>query len=185
MVNDDNVYAFSVSSYGVIYWRDRKRRSCRQSTAPQAQGMEPSDKKGGVPMVGPGPARHEGRGEGRLPPGELYHSYFVEADRERSMIWPDLIVLGRTVGRSRHTTAMCRTWVCRRVVDPGFPGLQRRARVRGHPPHCRGHRRAGGKQGVHSTPIRIGDLGATAASLMGLELRSTVIGQDLSRDLVS
>jgi hypothetical protein len=42
-----------------------------------------------------------------------------------------------------------------------------------------------GKSGVHSRPIRIGDLGATAVSLMGLELRSTVIGQDLSGDLVS
>lgn len=31
----------------------------------------------------------------------------------------------------------------------------------------------------------IGDLGATAASLMGLQLRSTVIGQDLSSDLIS
>jgi predicted acyltransferase len=43
----------------------------------------------------------------------------------------------------------------------------------------------GAKPGVQTKPIRIGDLGATAASLMGLELRSTVIGQDLSRDLVS
>jgi hypothetical protein len=43
----------------------------------------------------------------------------------------------------------------------------------------------GGKQGIHPRPIRIGDLGATAAALMDLELRSTVIGQDLSWDLVS
>jgi hypothetical protein len=43
----------------------------------------------------------------------------------------------------------------------------------------------GGKRGIQPRPIRIGDLGATAASLMELELRSTVIGQDLSRDLVS
>jgi hypothetical protein len=42
----------------------------------------------------------------------------------------------------------------------------------------------GGKRGVvDSRPTRIGDLGATAASLMGLKLRSTVIGQDLSSDL--
>jgi hypothetical protein len=43
----------------------------------------------------------------------------------------------------------------------------------------------GGKRGVDPKPIRIGDLGATAASLMGLKLRSTMIGQDLSGDLAS
>jgi hypothetical protein len=44
---------------------------------------------------------------------------------------------------------------------------------------------SGAKPGVQPKPIRIGDLGATAASLMGLELRSTVVGKDLSADLIS
>jgi len=42
----------------------------------------------------------------------------------------------------------------------------------------------GGKTGMHARPIRIADLGVTAASLFGLELKSTTIGQDLSKDLV-
>jgi hypothetical protein len=41
-----------------------------------------------------------------------------------------------------------------------------------------------GKTGVQNRPIRIADLGVTAASLFGLELNSTTIGADLSRDII-
>jgi len=41
----------------------------------------------------------------------------------------------------------------------------------------------GGRSGVNPRPLRISDLGATAAALTGLQLCSTVIGQDLNRDL--
>ncbi len=41
----------------------------------------------------------------------------------------------------------------------------------------------GGKTGESSTPIRIADLGVTAASLFGLKLGSTTVGADLSSDL--
>jgi hypothetical protein len=41
-----------------------------------------------------------------------------------------------------------------------------------------------GKTGITDRPVRIADLGATAASLHGLTLTSTVIGKDLSGDLV-
>jgi len=95
LVDDDNVYAFSVSSYGVMYWRDRKRRSCRQGPAPQAQGMEPTEKNGRVPLVGPGSARHGGGDEGRLPAGRAVSQVFCRDGSEKSMIWPDLIVLAK------------------------------------------------------------------------------------------
>jgi hypothetical protein len=42
----------------------------------------------------------------------------------------------------------------------------------------------GGKTGIQDRPILIADLAVTAASLFGLELKSTTIGKDLSRDLL-
>jgi hypothetical protein len=41
----------------------------------------------------------------------------------------------------------------------------------------------GRKTGAHDRPIRIADLGVTAA-LSGLELKSTTTGIDLSKDLI-
>jgi len=40
-----------------------------------------------------------------------------------------------------------------------------------------------GKTGTSDTPVRIADLGVTAAALFGLELRSAAAGKDLSPDL--
>jgi hypothetical protein len=42
----------------------------------------------------------------------------------------------------------------------------------------------GGKKGAHDRPIRIADLGVTAAALLGLKLKSSTIGKDLSKDLI-
>ena len=42
----------------------------------------------------------------------------------------------------------------------------------------------GGKRGIKDKPVRIADLGVTAARLTGLKLNSTTIGKDLSRDLI-
>ncbi len=91
-----NIYAFSVSSYGVLYWRDKKEEVPRAKAILQAQKavnpqtgetqcpwwvLDRSDMKNGV--------------EGVCGPGELYHTYYIDIDRERSMIWPDLIILGK------------------------------------------------------------------------------------------
>jgi hypothetical protein len=117
-------------------------------------------------------------------PGELYHTYFVETEREKSMIWPDLIVLAKNGwqipaynGHVPNVGVNAPSWT------PGF-----RVYNGGHGsvdtlPIVAAVAVPGGKPGVQRRPIRIGDLGATAAALMGLELRSTVIGQDLTRDL--
>ena len=102
------------------------------------------------------------------------------------MIWPDLIVLAKNGwqipaynGHVPNVGVQAPSWTpAFRVYNGGHGSVDTL-------PIVAAIAVPGGKQGVHSTPIRIGDLGATAASLMGLELRSTVIGQDLSRDLVS
>ena len=186
MVDDDNVYAFSVSSYGVIYWRDRKEKvPAAKALLLKHRAWNPQTKKEECPWwVLDRRDMKEGVKDVCLP-GELYHTYFVEADRERSMIWPDLIVLAKNGwqipaynGHVPNVGVQAPSWTpAFRVYNGGHGSVDTL-------PIVAAIAVPGGKQGVHSTPIRIGDLGATAASLMGLELRSTVIGQDLSRDLV-
>ena len=187
LVENGNVYAFSVSSYGVIYWRDRKEQVPaakdlllkHRAWNPQTKTeecpwwvLDRRDMKSGVKDV--------------CLPGELYHTYFVETDREKSMIWPDLIVLAKNGwqipaynGHVPNVGVQAPSWTpAFRVYNGGHGSVDTL-------PIVAAIAVPGGKQGIHPRPIRIGDLGATAAALMELELRSTVIGQDLSRDLVS
>ncbi len=185
LVAANNIYCFSVSSYGVLYWRDMKE------TVPAAKdlllkhrALNPETKKEECPWwVLDRRDMKEGVKDVCLP-GELYHRYFVETDSEKSMIWPDLIVLAKNGWQIPAYNG--------HVPNVGIKAPSRTPAFRvyngGHGsvdtlPIVAAIAVPGGKQGVHSTPIRIGDLGATAASLMGLELRSTVIGQDLSGDL--
>jgi arylsulfatase A-like enzyme len=186
LVTAGNIYCFSVSSYGVLYWRDRKE------TVPAAKDLllkhrawNPQTRKQECPWwVLDRRDMKEGVKDVCLP-GELYHKYFVEADREKSMIWPDLILLAKNGwqipaynGHVPNVGIKAPSWT------PGF-----RVYNGGHGsvdtlPIVAAIAVPGGKPGVLPRPIRIGDLGATAASLMGLKLRSTVIGQDLSGDLL-
>jgi len=185
LVKERNVYCFSVSSYGVLYWRDRKE------TVPAAKDLllrhrawnpqtgeeecpwwvlDRRDMKQGVKDV--------------CLPGELYHRYFVETDREKSMIWPDLIVLAKNGwqipaynGHVPNVGIEAPSWTpAFRVYNGGHGSVDTL-------PIVAAIAVPGGKTGIQPKPIRIGDLGATAASLMGLELRSTVIGKNLSKDL--
>ena len=188
LVDDDNVYAFSVSSYGVMYWRDRKEKvPAAKDLLLKHRAWNPQTKTEECPWwVLDRRDMEEGMKDVCLP-GELYHKYFVETDREKSMIWPDLIVLAKNGwqipacnGHVPNVGVHAPSWT------PGF-----RVYNGGHGsvdtlPIVAAIAVPGGKRGVvDSRPIRIGDLGATAASLLRLDLRSTVIGQDLSKDLVS
>jgi len=184
-VADKNVYCFSVSSYGVLYWRDRKE------TVPAAKDLllkhrawNPQTKTEECPWwVLDRRDMKEGVKDVCLP-GELYHTYFVEKDKEKSMIWPDLIVLAKNGwqipvynGHVPNVGIKAPSWTPPfRVYNGGHGSVDTL-------PIVAAIAVPGGKPGVDPKPIRIGDLGATAASLMGLKLRSTVIGQDLSGDL--
>ena len=96
VVDDNNVYAFSVSSYGVIYWRDRKDKvPAAKDLLLKHRAWNPQTKTAECPWwVLDRRDMKEGMKDVCLP-GELYHTYFVETDRERSMIWPDLVVLAK------------------------------------------------------------------------------------------
>jgi hypothetical protein len=187
LVKNGNVYAFSVSSYGVIYWRDRKELvPAAKDLLLKHRAWNPQTKKEECPWWVLDRRDMKSGVKDVCLPGELYHTYFVETDRERSMIWPDLIVLAKNGwqipaynGHVPNVGVQAPSWTPPfRVYNGGHGSVDTL-------PIVAAIAVPGGRQGVHPRPIRIGDLGATAAALMELELRSTVIGQDLSRDLVS
>jgi len=187
VVDDNNVYAFSVSSYGVIYWRDRKDKvPAAKDLLLKHRAWNPQTKTGECPWwVLDRRDMKDGMRDVCLP-GELYHTYFVETDRERSMIWPDLVVLAKNGwqipaynGHVPNVGVQAPSWTpAFRVYNGGHGSVDTL-------PIVAAIAVPGGKPGIGPRPIRIADLGATAACLMGLDLRSTVIGQDLSRDLIS
>ena len=116
--------------------------------------------------------------------GELYHDWFIDADRERTMIWPDLIVLGKNSwqipaynGHVTNVGVNAPRWTPPwRVYNGGHGSVDTL-------PIVAAVSIPGGGQGINPRPIRIADLGVTAAALSGLKLRSTTVGFDLSMDL--
>jgi predicted AlkP superfamily pyrophosphatase or phosphodiesterase len=186
IVENKNVYAFSVSSYGVLYWHKNKEQvpdakallEAHRAVNPQTGDKEcpwwvldRDDMKRGV--------------EGVCLPGELYHTYYVDVDRERTMMWPDLIILAKNGwqipvynGHVPNVGIAAPRWAPPwRVYNGGHGSVDTL-------PIVVAISAPQGKTGVQNRPIRIADLGVTAASLFGLKLNSTTIGVDLSRDII-
>lgn len=186
LLNQKDVYSFSVSSYGVIYWRENKEKVAKakeillahRTINPQTGKeecpwwiLDRNDMKNGL--------------EGVCLPGELYHTYYVDADEESTLIWPDLIVLakngwqlpvynGQVPNVGIKVPAFTPPW---RVFNGGHGSVDTL-------PIVAAISIPDGKTGVHDKQIRIADLAVTAATLFGLELKSTTIGEDLSKDLI-
>jgi len=180
------MYAFSVSSYGALYWRTHKDRVpnakaallAHKASNPQTGTMEcpwwivdRDDMRNGI--------------EGVCLPGELYHNYYVDIDKEKTLIWPDLFVFAKNGwqipvynGHIVNVSLKVPTWLPPWRVHNGGHGSVDTL------PIVAAIMMPGGKTGRNDRPIRIGDLGVTAASLFDLELKSTTIGEDLSKDLV-
>jgi predicted AlkP superfamily pyrophosphatase or phosphodiesterase len=186
IIEEKNVYAFSVSSYGVLYWHKNKEQvpdakallKAHSAVNPQTLEKEcpwwvldRDDMKNGV--------------DGVCLPGELYHTYYVDVDRERTLMWPDLIILAKNGwqipvynGHVPNVGIAAPKWAPPwRVYNGGHGSVDTL-------PIVAAISMPGGKTGIHDRPIRIADLGVTAASLFGLELKSTTIGMDLSKDLI-
>jgi len=185
LAKGDAVYAFSVSSYGVLYFRDKKDKvpeavaalKSHKALNPQTSKwecpwwvMDRNDMKAGV--------------NGVSLAGELYHTFYVEKDRETSMIWPDVIVLAKNGwqipaynGHIPNVGIKVPTWTPPfRVYNGGHGSVDTL-------PIVAAVSLPEGRSGVNDRAIRIGDLGVTAASVFGLTLQSTSIGQNLSGDL--
>ncbi|MCX5851947.1 MAG: alkaline phosphatase family protein, partial [Deltaproteobacteria bacterium] len=93
---EKNVYAFSVSSYGVLYWRTNKASVPSAKAFLEAhRAVNPETGRNECPwwVLDRGDMKHGV--EGVCLPGELYHTYYIEVDRERTMIWPDLVILAK------------------------------------------------------------------------------------------
>jgi predicted AlkP superfamily pyrophosphatase or phosphodiesterase len=186
LLKKKEMYAFSVSSYGVLYWRKNKEKIPKAKAlllAHQAQNpqtgnkecpwwvLDRSDMKNGL--------------KGVCLPGELYHTYYVDVDKEKTVIWPDLIILAKNGwqipvynGQIPNVGIKAPTWAPPwRVYNGGHGSVDTL-------PIVAAISIPGGKKGAHDRPIRIADLGVTAAVLSGLKLKSTTIGKDLSKDLI-
>jgi len=185
IIRDNNVYAFSVSSYGVLYWRNGKEQAARAKElllAHRAKNpatgavecpwlvLDRQDMKRGV--------------DGVCLPGELYHRYYVDVDQEKTVIWPDLIILGKNGwqipvynGQIPNVGIKAPKWSPPwRVYNGGHGSVDTL-------PIVAAVSLRGGKTGESEEPVRIADLGATAAALCGLTLKSTVIGKNRGADL--
>jgi hypothetical protein len=181
-----DMYAFSVSGYGVLYWRESKEKVPRAKAVLMAhRALNPQTNKMECPWwVLDRSDMKSGLG-GVCLPGELYHTYYVDTDKERTLIWPDLIILAKNGwqipvynGHIPNVGIKAPTWAPPwRVYNGGHGSVDTL-------PIVAAISVPAGRTGIQNKPIRIADLGVTAASLCGLKLNSTTIGKDLSKDLI-
>ncbi len=186
IARDKNVYAFSVSSYGVLYWRTAKDQVQPAKKLLEAhRALNPQTGKSECPWWVLDRDDMKNGLEGVCLPGELYHTYYIEIDREQNMLWPDLIILAKNGwqipaynGHVPNVGIKAPKWTPPwRVYNGGHGSVDTL-------PIVAAISVPKGRSGVQKRPITIADLGVTAASLFGLKLNSTTVGKDLSSDLI-
>ncbi len=186
LLEKKEMYAFSVSSYGVLYWRENKEKiSKAKEVLLDHRALNPQTGKKECPWWVLGRSDMKNGLEGVCLPGELYHAYYVDVDKEKTIIWPDLIILAKNGwqipvynGQIPNVGIKAPTWAPPwRVYNGGHGSVDTL-------PIVAAISIPGGKTGIHERPIRIADLGVTATALSGLELKSSTIGKDLSNDLI-
>lgn len=180
-------YTLGMSSYGMIYWRENKNNIPRAKKILRAhRAKNPQTGKKECPWWVLDRNDMKTGIEGVCLPGELYHHYYVDTDKEKTVMWPDLIILckngwqvpvynGLVPNVGIEAPAWSPPW---RVFNGGHGSVDTL-------PIVAAISVPGGRTGIMEKPVRIADLGVTAASLFGLELQSTTIGRDLSNDLKS
>ncbi|RJP89125.1 MAG: hypothetical protein C4518_10315 [Desulfobacteraceae bacterium] len=185
VASGNDVYAFSVSSYGVLYFRDKKDKVPEAvSVLKSHKALNPQTSKWECPWWVLDRNDMKTGVTGVSLPGELYHAFYIEKDRENSMIWPDVILLAKNGwqipaynGHIPNVGIKVPTWTPPfRVYNGGHGSVDTL-------PIVAAVSLPDGRSGVNENPIRIADLGVTAASVFGLKLQSTTIGKDLSGDL--
>jgi hypothetical protein len=186
LLEKKEMYSFSVSSYGVMYWRKNKEKVARAKDVLLAhQALNPQTGINECPWWVLDRTDMKNGMEGVCLPGELYHTYYVDVDKEQTVIWPDLIILAKNGwqipvynGQIPNVGIKAPTWSPPwRVYNGGHGSVDTL-------PIVAAISIPGGKTGAHDRAIRIADLGVTAAALSGLELKSTTMGMDLSKDLI-
>ncbi|MCX5859409.1 MAG: alkaline phosphatase family protein, partial [Proteobacteria bacterium] len=187
--DENNTTAYGALGFGALYWRSGKEHVAAAKALLEAHTavnprtgaaecpwwvLDREDMKNGVTGV--------------ALPGELFHQWFVETDREKTMIWPDLLLLAKGgwdlagYGNGLNNLGLKIPLQSPKVIGPlyimlgGHGSLDTQAIVAAISV-------PGGVSQVRERNIRISDLGATALKRFGLKLKSTTIGEDLSADL--
>jgi hypothetical protein len=170
----------------VLYWRKNKEKVSKAKALLLAhQALNPQTGKKECPWWVLDRSDMKNGLEGVCLSGELYHTYYVDVDKEKTVIWPDLIILAKNGwqipvynGQIPNVGIKAPTWSPPwRVYNGGHGSVDTL-------PIVAAISIPGGKTGIHDRPIRIADLGITAAALSGLKLKSSTIGKDLSKDLI-
>lgn len=181
----DNVKPFSACSVAMVYWRDDKE------CVPDAKQLLESHT-----AINPRTGEHEcpwwvldrqdmkaGK-QGVSLPGELYHEWFVDLDMERTMVWPDLIILAKNGWQLPiYGSGLANLGI---MLDGEIGPLWNMMGGHGSvdtQPIVMAIATPLGSGGQIEREVRIADLAVTAAARYGLQLQSTTIGLDLSSDL--
>ena len=185
LVTNNEVYAFSVSSYGALYFRDKKDKAPEAVAALKAhKALNPQTRKWECPWWVLDRNDMKAGMNGVSLPGELYHTFYIDKDREKSMIWPDMMILAKNGwqipaynGHIPNVGIKVPAWTPPfRVYNGGHGSVDTL-------PIVAAVSLPEGRSGVNGRAVRIADLGVTAASVFGLKLQSTTVGKDLSGDL--
>lgn len=180
-----DMYTFSVSSYAMLYWREKKdmARAAKRILLSH-RTLNPATGEMECPWWVIDRAEMREGLEGVCLPGELHHTYYVDGGGQGELIWPDLVVFakngwqipvynGHVPNVGIKAPAWAPPW---RVYNGGHGSVDTL-------PIVAAVMAPNGKTGFTQRPVRIADLGVTAASLFGLEFTSSTVGVDLSDEI--
>jgi hypothetical protein len=185
LAGDDDVAGVSASTICNVYWRDGKDRVPKARALLEAHlATHPHTGAKECPWwVLDRKAMLEGM-PGVCEPGELYHAWLIDQDKEKSIAWPDLVILTRN-GWQAPTYLK---YVPQNPIPFPLDVPSIAPFIGGHgsvptrdillaisTPGCKPH--------ASETPVRISDAAMTVASLFGLTLLSTTVGKDLTAEL--
>jgi len=187
--DENNTTAYGALGFAALYWRYSKEHVAEAKSLLESHTavnprtgatecpwwvLDREEMKNGLPGV--------------TRPGELYHKWFVETDREQTMIWPDLFLLAKggwdlaAYANGLSNLGLKFPLKSPKVIGPLYVMLGGHGSLDTQPivAAISGPEVA---RRVIEREIRISDLGVTALKRFGLKLESTTIGEDLSPDL--
>jgi hypothetical protein len=174
LVHDDDAVVNSAFSVGALFYREGKQRAAAAKKLLEAyQVKNPQTGQDECPWWVLDRAEMKAGRTGVVEAGELYHTFFIDTEQERTTVWPDLSILARS------------GWQLP-VYLPNLPAVATFCGGHGSvdtQPMILAFSRPGGPVKQLPRAARIADLAVTIAALRGLELRSTTVGSDLSADL--
>jgi len=175
---DGDVAGVSASTICNLYWRDGKERVAGAVALLEAyQAMNPMTGQMECPWWVVDRKRMKEGYAGVCGPGELYHPYFIDSDKEKTLAWPDLMLFTRngwqcpTYMEFLPTSPIPLPF----TMDAVCPFLGGHGSV-STAPVVLGIASPGLAPGVVDKPVRIADVAVTVAALFALELQSTTVG---------